>query len=189
MPHAHSIALYILAVFPTQVSTLFVLRLSPSSNDMAPKAAAAPKAKQPRTKVAVAPPVAAPPPAVVEAAPPPRRQRATAKAANAGTAMSVAKKQTRTSKQALLTDVSTESGVSLEDCASVMDAMHTVVGRHLREKKKADLFDVVRMTLKDIPAKPARTKAIFGVERPLSARGPTKKICVSVAPKLKALVV
>ena len=156
---------------------------------MAPKAAA-PKAKQPRTKVAVAPPVAAPPPAVVEAAPPaPRRQRATAKAANAGTAMAVAKKQTRTSKLALLTDISTESGMSLEDCASVMDAMHTVVGRHLREKKKADLFDVVRMTLKDIPAKPARTKAIFGVERPLSARGPTKKICVSVAPKLKALVV
>ena len=156
---------------------------------MAPKAAA-PKAKQPRTKVAVAPAAAvAPPPAVVEAAPPPRRQRATAKAANAGTAMAVAKKQTRTSKLALLTDISTESGMSLEDCASVMDAMHTVVGRHLREKKKADLFDVVRMTLKDIPAKAARTKAIFGVERPLSARGPTKKICVSVAPKLKALVV
>ena len=85
-----------------------------------------------------------------------------------------------------LTDVATQSTLSLADVKKCLDGLRITVSRNLRENQKCRIPNLVSLKLKIYPARAATKQMIFGKEKLVKARPKdVQKIIASPMKELK----
>ena len=85
-------------------------------------------------------------------------------------------------------EVSEAAGVETKDVKAIFDALSELVVTKLREDGRFTIPKIVLLRLKDIKARPATTKKLFGKEIPIAAKPAGKRVHPFVLKPLKVAV-
>ena len=164
----HSI-LFAAAILAPRVasSCLYTLSTVYASSIMAPKKAAGVKEPAPKKAAGVNKPAAKP---------------AEKRAAR------VVKEDTKLKRFNIdfLAEISMLCQLPTGDVRKVMEALRKVLLKEVREKKSTRVPNIVLLRIKTLKARPATTKALFGVEREVPAKLESTKVVCTVLQNLKA---